>query len=88
MITEQQQYADTVTQYATTAQYLGSGAAVLFGLTLNEWAALVGILVGIGGFIVNTYYKRESKRMEREKHELELEILRANKVTYHKADES
>lgn len=83
---EQQQFADTVSHYASQAQYAGAGAAVFFGLTLSDWGFLIGILIGIAGFIVNVYFKMQTKKMEREKHLLELEILKANKVTYHNPD--
>lgn len=87
MIPEQQQYAETISNYATQAQYLGGGTALVFGLSLNEWGVLVGIVIGVLGFIVNVYYKHRAQKMLEQKHAVELEILRANKVTYHKADE-
>jgi hypothetical protein len=84
---EQQQFADTVSHYASQAQYAGAGAAVFFGLTLSDWGFLVGILIGIAGFIVNVYYKHRAQKMLEQKQAVELEILRANKVTYHKPED-
>ena len=48
---------ETVTSLATTATYGGSGAAVLFGLTANEFAAMAGAVVAIVGLIVSWVFK-------------------------------
>jgi ABC-type proline/glycine betaine transport system permease subunit len=48
---------ETVTSIATTATYGGSGAAVLFGLTANEFAAIAGAVVAIVGLIVSWVFK-------------------------------
>ena len=39
---------------AQTATYVGSGAAVFFGLTANELAAVGGLIIGAVGLIANT----------------------------------
>lgn len=39
---------------AQTATYAGSGAAVFFGLTANELAAVGGLIIGAIGLIANT----------------------------------
>lgn len=87
MLDEKQQYAETVTSYATSAQYIGGGGALVFGLSLNEFGVVVGIAVGVLGFFVNVYYRHRAQIMLEKKHELELEILRQNKITYFKAEE-
>lgn len=38
--------------------YLASGVAIVAGLTLNDWAALVGIGCALATAAVNAYYKR------------------------------
>tara|TARA_R110000744_G_scaffold188036_1_gene307382 strand:- start:62 stop:286 length:225 start_codon:yes stop_codon:yes gene_type:complete len=48
---------ETVTSLASTATYGGSGAAVLFGLTANEFAAIAGVVVAILGLIVSWVFK-------------------------------
>lgn len=41
--------------------YIGSGIATLLGLlTYEQWGMTIGVLLGIGTFIVNWYYKRRS----------------------------
>ena len=43
----------------------GSGAAVVFGLTLNEWGVVVGIATAILGLGMNFWFKwREDQRQE------------------------
>jgi len=43
------------------ASYIGSAIATLVGaLSLQEWAALVGILIAVATFVVNWYYKRKA----------------------------
>ena len=50
-------------KYTSPASYSYAGLLSAFGaITLNEWAVIVGILTGVGTFIVNWYYKhKESK---------------------------
>lgn len=84
---EKQQYAETVANYATQVQYYASGSAVFFGLTLNEIGLLVGIVVAVLGFFVNVYYRHRAQILIEKKHAIELEILRANNVTYFKPDD-
>lgn len=54
---------------AQTAIYGGSGTAVYFGMTANEWAALGGLLVAVIGLAVTWYFQR--KRDKREQAEFE-----------------
>ena len=46
--------AATAAKVVQTATYAGSGAAVLFGLTANELAAVGGLIIGAVGLITNT----------------------------------
>lgn len=64
-------------QTARTASYAADGAVVGIGvLTLQEWAAVVGIVLGLATFAVNWYYQRRRtlnddarRQMAREAHE-------------------
>lgn len=47
------------TKIASTATYGGSSAAVIFGLTANEFAAISGVVIAICGLIVNIYFKHQ-----------------------------
>lgn len=43
------------------ASYIGSGLATAVGvLSLQEWAALIGILIAVATFAVNWHYKRKA----------------------------
>ena len=46
--------AASAAKVAQTATYAGSGAAVFFGLTANELAAVGGLIIGAVGLIANT----------------------------------
>ena len=50
----------------------GGGLAVLGGLTANEVAALVGVLIALVGLIVQIYYKRKDDCRREERHRLYL----------------
>jgi hypothetical protein len=53
---------DFVSQQASTASYLTSGATVYMGLTINEWGVLVGITLGILTFVVNFWFKWDARK--------------------------
>ena len=40
-------------------QFTTAGFAVLSGMTLNQWAAAVGILVALAGLGINLWHKRK-----------------------------
>ena len=49
----------------TPLAYSTSGTLMVFGFTLSDLALLVGILTGLGTFIINWYYKdKDDKRKE------------------------
>ena len=49
----------------TPLAYSTSGTLMVFGFTLSDLALLVGILTGLGTFIINWYYKAKvDKRKE------------------------
>lgn len=47
--------------------YVTSGTVVVFGLTVNELAALTGALVAVATFVVNTFFKWRADRRARGK---------------------
>ena len=47
------------TKIASAATYGGSSAAIIFGLTANEFAAISGVVIAICGLIVNIYFKHQ-----------------------------
>ena len=49
----------------TPLAYSTSGTLMVCGFTLSDLALLVGILTGLGTFIINWYYKaKDDKRKE------------------------
>tara|TARA_R110000787_G_scaffold284738_1_gene398819 strand:+ start:17571 stop:17792 length:222 start_codon:yes stop_codon:yes gene_type:complete len=58
---------ETITSLATTATYGGSGAAVVFGYTANEFAAIAGAVVAVVGLIVSWVFKM-LERKDRKAH--------------------
>lgn len=45
------------TEVATLSTYSGAAVTVVCGFTLNEWGMIVGIAVGVGGFLYNIWVK-------------------------------
>ncbi len=43
--------------------YSASGAAIIGGLTLNDWAAVIGSVVAVAAFIHNVLHKRALRRI-------------------------
>lgn len=52
---------------ANSAQYIGSGAAVFFGLTANEFAALGGLAIAFIGLLINAWYKHQHYKLAKMK---------------------
>lgn len=44
----------------------GTGMIVIGGLSLSEWAIVVGIFCTVGTFAVNWYYKRQEFKLKQE----------------------
>ena len=58
--------------WAKLSAYLSSGGAVVGGWILSSQAiALVGVLIGMGTFVVTWVYKHRADKLEREKFEWE-----------------
>ena len=44
--------------------YLGGIVAVIGSMTLQDWGIIVGILVGVGTFFLNWYYKAKELELK------------------------
>lgn len=44
--------------------YTASGSLVIFGLSLNDLALLIGIITGVGTFFINWYYTAKRSRRD------------------------
>lgn len=60
---------------AKTATYGGGASAVVFGLSANELAALVGAAVAVLGLAMQWYFSRQRDRREAEYHRLRVREL-------------
>lgn len=48
------------------AQYGGAGSAFIFGMSLEQFAALTGLLIALLGYFTNVYFQwRKDRREER-----------------------
>ena len=57
----------TMAAIGSKATYTGAGASVVGWLMSSQAGILVGIIIGVGGFLVNWYYRhKEDKRREAE----------------------
>lgn len=50
------------------ATYAGSGMTLGGWLVSSEFAVLVGIVIGVAGFLVNWYYRHKAHLRERAEH--------------------
>lgn len=82
-LAEQAEKLANASAIASKVQYSGAGAALLFGLTINEIGVIIGITVGVLGFLINIYFSWRSDQRQiladkrfLEKHNLEMSYLR------------
>lgn len=60
---------------ASKATYTGAGASVVGWMVSSEFITLAGLMLGVGGFIVNWYYKhKQDKRLQAE-HEIRMGMM-------------
>ncbi|HJF73167.1 phage holin [Gallibacterium anatis] len=50
---------------STTYAYWGAVISFFSGLSINEWASLIGIGLGVATFLVNWYFKNEELKLKR-----------------------
>lgn len=59
----------TIATVASKATYTGATTSVLSWLMSSEFGILVGIILGVSGFLVNWYYKHKHDKREQEAHD-------------------
>jgi hypothetical protein len=59
--------AQEVSHHASGLTYSSAAMTVIGGLTLNEWLAISGIVLGLATFVVNWVYKQKHWKRLREK---------------------
>jgi hypothetical protein len=51
---------------STGISYAASAVTTVAGLTINEWVAIGGLLIGVGTFLTNVWYRRQQLKLQRE----------------------
>lgn len=59
----------TLAAAGSKATYTGAGMTISGWLLSSEFAVLVGIFIGVGGFLVNWYYKHKEDKRQQLEHE-------------------
>ena len=60
---------------STAGSYLASVLTTLAGLTINEWVAIGGLLIGLATFWVNFWFRHEQLKIQREKALVEARLV-------------
>lgn len=58
----------SISAASSKATYAGAGMTIGGWLLSSEFAVLVGIVLGVAGFVVNWYYKFKQDRREQTEH--------------------
>lgn len=59
----------TMAAIGSKATYTGAGASILGWLMSSQAGIFVGIVLGIGGFLVNWYYRHKEDKRQQEEHD-------------------
>ena len=59
----------TMAAIGSKATYTGAGASILGWLMSSQAGILFGILIGVGGFVVNWYYRHKEDKRRQEEHD-------------------
>lgn len=54
-------------ELATVTTYGGAATTIVCGFTLNEWGMIVGIVLGVSGFIYNIWVKERLIKIAKSK---------------------
>lgn len=68
-----------MTDPTSKASYMGSGLATAIGaITISQWTAIIGIVLAIGTFLFNIWYKRKMLQYTKD-HNEEMEKIERGK---------
>lgn len=77
---------DAVVAHGTKVSVGTATATSAFGfLTLNEWIAIIGLVIALMSLCVTAYYTHKRSRREEQEHELRMKLLR-KKAQEHQLD--
>lgn len=60
---------DAIAAGATKVCYSVAGGLIVFGMTLNDVAVILGMLLGVATFLVNWFYKHKSYQLRKDQDE-------------------
>jgi hypothetical protein len=64
---QQVTFEATMAAAGSKATYTGAGTSIMGWMLSSEFGILVGVVLGVGGFVVNWYYRaKEDRRREAE----------------------
>ncbi len=66
---QDQTFETTISTVASKATYSGAGTSVVGWVLSSEFTLVFGLLVAIGGFFVNWYYKYKEDKRQQAEHE-------------------
>lgn len=72
---EKEAFDAAVAASATKAMYGGAGTAAGGFVMSNEMLGLLGLLIALAGFGVNTYYRRKQDVREQREHERRMRLI-------------
>jgi len=62
----------TMAAAGSKATYTGASTSVVAWVLSSEFGILFGVLLGLGGFIVNWYYKHKEDKRRQAEHDLKM----------------
>lgn len=65
----------TISATASKATQIGASTSIVSWILSSEFGILVGMVIGIAGFIVNWYYKHKEDRRQQEEHERRMGLM-------------
>lgn len=65
----QQAVDTTIASAASKATYTGAGMTIGGWFLSSEFAVLMGVVIGVAGFVVNWHYKHKEDKRQQAEHE-------------------
>lgn len=65
----------TASDIASRYTYGGAGTGILAALLQVDWAMWIGVLVAVGGFVMNLYFKIKEDRRAEQRHQQTMKQL-------------
>lgn len=65
----------TISTAASKTTYMGAGMTIGGWLLSSQFAVLIGIVLGVAGFLVNWFYKYKQDRREQIEHNAKMAVL-------------